>query len=85
MATIDHVSIIQALGQKYTFYEWVGGLKAGDNPRGDFIRDTRTVMESGTVNRYEVGMCWEAQEEREKLARRWLREESIHYRGKEGG
>lgn len=30
-----------------TFWEWVCARKAHDNPRGDFIRDTRDLMKMG--------------------------------------
>ena len=29
------------------FWHWVCNRKAGDNPRGDFIRDTRDLLEAG--------------------------------------
>lgn len=30
-----------------TFWKWVCARKAHDNPRGDFIRDTRDLMKMG--------------------------------------
>ena len=29
------------------FWAWVGGRRAGDNPRGDFIRDTQEALARG--------------------------------------
>ena len=32
---------------RWSFWTWVGSRKAGDNPRGDFIRDTRGALAAG--------------------------------------
>lgn len=36
------------------FFEWVAGKRAGDNPRGDFIRDTRRILRQG-VSETDIG------------------------------
>ena len=62
-----------------TFVEWVVTRKAGDNPRGDFIRDTRFVVECGRASEDEIRMrmrtsCWEAAKEYQRLFRQFIRE-----------
>ena len=57
-----------------SFWEWVASRNAGDNPRGDFIRDTRTLLAAGSdLNVRIVSACAEAREEYEKLKKRWQR------------
>ena len=57
------------------FWEWVCRLHACDNPRGDFIRDTREAMERGLDPATElVHGVYEAQEEFHKLCQEYERE-----------
>ena len=57
-----------------SFWEWVASRNAGDNPRGDFIRDTRTLLTAGgDPNARIASACAEAREEYEKLKTRWQR------------
>ena len=59
---------------KVMFYEWVTTLIDEDNPRGDFIRDTRCAFEVGGESRCEEGMygaCREAKHERDLLKREY--------------
>ena len=47
------------------FYEWVASLDAGDDPRGDFIRDTREAFRSWGATYCEDmldGACAESRE-----------------------
>ena len=56
------------------FFEWVTTLRAADNPRGDFIRDTRAAFKIGGKACCEYMVlcaCPEAQHERDKLWREW--------------
>lgn len=56
-------------------WQWVAGRVAGDNPRGDFIRDTRAALESGLDPDSEVRhACREALNECSTLLRRWTRQ-----------
>ena len=58
------------------FYEWVTTRRAGGNPRGDFIRDTRCVFEVGGESRCQErmdGACREAKHERDLLKREYHR------------
>ena len=65
------------------FYEWVTTRRAGDNPRGDFIRDTRCVFQAGERESRERGesrcesriggACREAKHERDLLKREYDR------------
>ena len=57
-----------------SFWEWVASRNAGDNPRGDFIRDTRTSLAAGSDPNVWIASataCAEAREEFEKLRKRW--------------
>ena len=58
------------------FWKWVVSLRAGDNPRGDFIRETRALLDidvdPGT--RIASSACPEAQEELDKLEKRYQKE-----------
>ena len=56
------------------FWAWVCARRAHDNPRGDFIRDTRELVRMG-INPGEriVGACAEALEEYDKLHARFSR------------
>ena len=53
------------------FFEWVAEKRAGENPRGDFIRDTRSLLQQGyseTGIRGELARaCQEARSEYQKL------------------
>ena len=50
------------------FWKWVAKKKAGRNPRGDFIRDTRDVIEMGAnPDEKIIGACNEAKDEYDKL------------------
>lgn len=50
------------------FWKWVSKRKAGRNPRGDFIRDTRDVIEMGAnPDEKIIGACNEAKDEYDKL------------------
>ena len=55
-----------------TFVEWVCTRRAGDNPRGDFIRDTRVVVDAGRASDEEIegrmySGCREAVDEYRRL------------------
>ena len=59
------------------FFEWVAGRRADDNPRGDFIRDTRRILKQGVPEanlgwRLAAG-CPEAQSECRKLESEYRR------------
>ena len=56
------------------FYEWVTTRRAGDNPRGDFIRDTRDAFYTGGESHCEdlmAGAGREARDEQAKLRREY--------------
>lgn len=61
---------------------WVAGRRAHDNPRGDFIHDTRDLLDmldNGTIDEDRVlarlaSACYPARQEWEKLKRAFLRE-----------
>ena len=56
------------------FFEWVTTLRAADNPRGDFIRDTRDAFNLGGKAYCEnvmLSACPEANHERDRLWREW--------------
>ena len=56
--------------RKPEFYEWVTTLRDGENPRGDFIRDTRFLFELGGESRCEekiLRACGEAKQEKDLL------------------
>ena len=58
------------------FYEWVTTRRAGDNPRGDFIRDTRDTFKTGGESHCAGmmgGACREAKHERDLLKREYHR------------
>ena len=59
------------------FFEWVAGKRAGDNPRGDFIQDTRGAVRQGvseTDIRWKLaGACPEARKEYRKLKSEYRR------------
>lgn len=54
------------------FWAWVASRRAHQNPRGDFIRDTRDLLAAGIdPSTRIVGACEEARREHEKLRREW--------------
>ena len=62
-----------------TFVDWVVTRRAGDNPRGDFIRDTRFVVGCGRASEDEIVWrmqtgCSEAAKEYRRLFRQFRRE-----------
>ena len=61
------------------FWKWVYSRRAQDNPRGDFIRDTRVVMDAGARSPDEAlwGGCIEARVEHDRLWRQYARENSV--------
>ena len=58
------------------FWEWVCNRRAHDNPRGDFVRDTRYLMECARdPNEHLWGPgTWEAREEYRKLVQQYQRQ-----------
>lgn len=55
------------------FWRWVCARKAHNNPRGDFIRDTRDLIRRGIdPATQEAEMCWEAEREYERLRRAYV-------------
>ena len=57
------------------FWEWVATREADDDPRGDFIRDTRDLMARGLrdPNVEIMNGCQEALDQFYRLAREWER------------
>lgn len=59
------------------FYSWVAARRANDNPRGDFIEDTRDLLRAGLTGREcrtrLLNGCPEAMAEAVKLAREYRR------------
>ena len=57
------------------FWQWVITRRAGENPRGDFIRDTRYAFSAGLDPETEFFQhaCKEARDECAKLLRQWRR------------
>ena len=59
------------------FWKWVTGRKAHNNPRGDFIRDTRNLVEAGIEPGSRIlGASTEAKTEYWRLLREFARSES---------
>ena len=55
-----------------SFWTWVCTRRAHDNPRGDFIRDTRCLVGTGVgPNTRLAGACPEAREEHDRLRRQY--------------
>ena len=70
----DHVAILAREG----FWVWVGDRKAGDNARGDFIRDTRDFLSTDAdpdIRLYDAVRG--AQQEHDVLWRRYAREQGL--------
>lgn len=60
-----------------TFWKWVTGRRAHDNPRGDFIRDTRDLVKAGLDPGPRIlGAPTEVRAEYERLLREFARSES---------
>lgn len=60
---IDHVE----------YWNWVISRRAHNNPRGDFIKDTRDILAAGYDPNLKIQMgSSQAQEEDEKLYRKWI-------------
>ena len=56
------------------FWKWVCARRAHDNPRGDFIRDTRDLVRIGIdPGTREASMYWEAEREYDRLRREYVR------------
>lgn len=54
------------------FWAWVASRRAHQDPRGDFIRDTRDLLAAGIDPSTRIGRaCGEARREHEKLRREW--------------
>ena len=62
------------------FWNWVCNRQAGDNPRGDFIRDTRDLLRVGRDSPDEVleSACAKAIEKYLTLRTRWAAEVGVH-------
>ncbi|MDE0004587.1 MAG: hypothetical protein OXQ29_18005 [Rhodospirillaceae bacterium] len=59
----------------HPFWFWVAGRKAHDNPRGDFIYDTRDLLERGIDPDTRImSGCGEAKVQYERLKSQWERE-----------
>ena len=71
---VDHAAVFA----RERFWVWVGDRKAGENPRGDFIRDTRDLLsvDIDPGGRLLYGAS-EAMEEHDILWRRYSKENSI--------
>ena len=60
------------------FWSWVGGRNAGDNPRGDFIRDTKSLLDAGINPDTRLDRAVErAEEEHDLLWRRYAKENNL--------
>ena len=56
------------------FWDWVGSRRAHDNPRGDFIRDTRDLLNAGVHPGERLMMaCQPVRAEYERLQRQYER------------
>ncbi len=47
LIALDSALVIRARDNNSGFFAWVALKRAGDNPRGDFIRDTRALLRAG--------------------------------------
>ena len=55
-------------------WTWVCARRAHDNPRGDFIRDTRDLVRIGIdPSTQEAAMCWEAERQYGRLRREYVK------------
>ena len=67
-----------AIAAREKFWVWVGNRKAGDNPRGDFIRDTREILSADTDPDHRLGHAVSrAQKEHDLLWRRYASENGM--------
>ena len=59
------------------FWEWVAQQHADDDPRGDFIRDTRGLLTRGNCdpNVEIMNACDEARVQFDRLVTQWEQEE----------
>ena len=56
------------------YWHWVASRRAHDNPRGDFIRDTRDLLHAGGNPHVRiVSACTEARREHELMIRQYKR------------
>ena len=63
------------------FWHWVCNRRAGDDPRGDFIRDTRDLLGCGGSPNEALPMATpEARTEHVKLRTQWAAETGLHPR-----
>lgn len=68
----DGVTVKGAMRANDPFWRWVVSRKAGDDPRGDFIRDTRDLLNNGGDPEPRIATaCPEAQAEYERLRRQY--------------
>ena len=60
------------------FWIWVGRRKAGDDPRGDFVRDTRELLRSDIdPGRELISGCLEAMKQHDHLWQRYCKEKRV--------
>ena len=60
------------------FWAWVCNRKDGENPRGDFIRDTRDILSTDVDPESRLSQaCIEAQREHDLLWRKYLRDHGL--------
>ena len=72
--TTDYDTNLQA-----AFWNWVCNRRVGDDPRGDFVRDTRILLEVGKDPGTRLGEAsTEAVHEYIKLRTRWAAEIDVH-------
>ena len=74
---IVFMDYINEAGLPPPFFEWVAGKRGGDNPRGDFIRDTLRLIKQGVAEadlewKVKLG-CQEAENEYRKLKSEYRR------------
>ena len=61
-----------------SFWAWVGDRRAGDDPRGDFIRDTKEALSSGLDPDTLLDRANErAEEEHDLLWHRYAKENNL--------
>ncbi|MXZ72413.1 MAG: hypothetical protein F4Z04_13050 [Acidobacteria bacterium] len=74
------VTVRGAVSANDPFWQWVASRRAGANLRGDFIRDTRNLLDAGGNPEERIVMaCPEAQVEYERLQRQY---EAAHRAGR---
>ena len=68
----DGVAVRSAVSANDPFWQWVASRRAGENPRGDFIRDTRDFLGAGGDPEERIATaCPEARDEYERLQRQY--------------